>query len=117
MEKSTHERSRGVCGCEDPPIVCAKLVIGPLFARRFSSPALPIGIPPPKAHVDPLLAEKARILSAYDSLKKIMPIGHKAAVPIFPEGGNRLETFLFWGICCWPGKPFGKPRKDCGPTA
>jgi hypothetical protein len=35
-------------------MVCAKLVMGPL-GRGFPRPA-PIGIPAPKAHVDPLLA-------------------------------------------------------------
>ena len=53
---NTHDRSKGVAGCEEPPIVCAKLVIGPALGRGFPSPALPIGNPPPKAHVGPLLA-------------------------------------------------------------
>lgn len=59
MRRSTHERSKGVAGCEDPPIVWAKLASDPLFTRGFPSPALPIGIAP-KAHVDPLLAEIVR---------------------------------------------------------
>jgi hypothetical protein len=37
-------------------MVCAKLDIGPLFGRGFPRPALPIGTPPPNAHVAPLLA-------------------------------------------------------------
>jgi hypothetical protein len=44
----TYERSNGVPGC-DPPIVCAKLVIGILLDRAAGRPELPIG-PPPNAH-------------------------------------------------------------------
>ena len=51
----THDRSKGVAGCVEPPIVCAKLVMAPLLERGFPRPALPIGTPPPNAHVVPLL--------------------------------------------------------------
>lgn len=50
----THERSNCVVGCDEPPIVCAKLVMGPLFGRGFPRTPLPIGTPPPpKGQVAP----------------------------------------------------------------
>lgn len=69
---NTHDRSSGVAGWEEPPMVCAKLDIGPLFGRGFPRPALPIGTPPPNAHVAPLLArlrhQHQHIFSLLDQL-------------------------------------------------
>jgi hypothetical protein len=51
--------SNGVEGCEEPPIVCAKLLIAALFGRGFPRTPLPMGTPepPPNAHIAPLLAK------------------------------------------------------------
>jgi hypothetical protein len=97
-EDNTHDKSSGVAGCEDPPpIVCAKLVIGPLFGRGLPRPAPPIGTPP-KAHVAPLFAktvDKYQHNTLFPWFTKIL----KRSVPIFPLGGILFDTFLFC-ICC-----------------
>lgn len=64
-EQLTHERSKGVACWVDWPIVCAKLVAGPLIGRGFARPALPIGMPPPKPQVVPLLARFAYTISIW----------------------------------------------------
>jgi len=46
----------GAAFWEEAPMVCAKLVMGPLFGRDAAIPAFPIGTPPPNAQVAPLLA-------------------------------------------------------------
>jgi len=65
--QQTHFMSRGVAGCDEPPTVCAKLVMGPLFGRGFPKPVLPIGTPPPNAQLAPLLA-KFEVLRQHSSL-------------------------------------------------
>jgi hypothetical protein len=66
--RRTHFISKGVAGCEEPPTVWAKLVMGPLLGRGLPKPVLPIGTPPPKAQVPPLLA---RIAGAPVSISQI----------------------------------------------
>jgi hypothetical protein len=63
--RETHDISNGVAGWEEPPIVCAKLLIEPLFGRGFPRTPLLIGTPepPPNAHIAPLLAKDHIIIS------------------------------------------------------
>jgi hypothetical protein len=83
VEGATHDRSKGVVGCEEPPRDWAKLAIGPLFGRGFPRPALPIGTPPPKAQVAPFPAIISHTLISYSG-----PLPRHAfsedSVPIFP---------------------------------
>ncbi len=78
---------------------------------------LPIGTPPPKAQVVPLLAKSTHIsVSNRYLLSKQTDRQRGIFVRIFPLGGNLLDTLRFCGSC-WAGKPFGMPLNDCGPTA
>ena len=65
-----------MAGCEEPPTVWAKLVTAPLLGRGLLKPVLPIGTPPPKAHVPPLLA---RIAGAPVSTFQISTQGNRGA--------------------------------------
>ena len=91
---STHDRSNGVAGCDEPPIVWAKLVIEPLFWRGFPRTPLPIGAPPapPNAHIAPLLA-KFHQPSALYGLTSVN-VGRRYANPSF-----HLEVFSLTRFC------------------
>lgn len=64
-ESGTYDRSNGAAGCEEPPMVCAKLVMEPLLGRGFPRTPLPMGTPdpPPNAHMGPLVAKHHRTIS------------------------------------------------------
>ena len=59
-KQSTYDISSGVPDWE-PPIVCAKLVIGPLPGLCPPKPVLPIGTPAPKAQVAALLPTQVEL--------------------------------------------------------
>jgi hypothetical protein len=79
----THDRSRGVAGCEEPPMVCAKLDIGALFGRGFPRPALPIGTPPPNAQVAPLPATRSNQHQHVSSLNHRLQLQEGLPYPSF----------------------------------
>jgi hypothetical protein len=92
--RSTHDRSNGVAGCDEPPIVWAKLVIEPLFGRGFPRTPLPIGTPPapPNAHIAPLLAKSNQPSGLYGLTG--VNVGGRYAHPSF-----RLEVISLTRFC------------------
>ena len=112
----THEGSNCAEGCDDAPIVCAKLdIIFPcLGAGR--PPLLKGAFPAPKAHVPLLFASKAWPCQQ-TSLTRSQFFVLWETIPNFPLGGIRFDALRLCCTCCCPWKPFGSPRNDCGPTA
>jgi sugar (pentulose or hexulose) kinase len=98
--------SKGVAGCEDPP-TWANVAICPLFGRGLPRPVLPIGPPPPKGQVVPLLARNGDVSLTnsvlHETLGRCMyPFSHSVAVysirsdsAVFVAGsGSRLEAHV-----------------------